>query len=102
MHVAGTDNEVDSLRGEPGGHGLVALVPGAIGVELEDLGGDPGPLCPRERPGTRPVGGDRPNRQAGVDERLQVRTLAAHEHADHDSTILPITRSSPGSGTTAQ
>ena len=38
----------------------------------------------------------------GVEQRLQVRSLARDEHADHARTILPITSSSPGSGTTAR
>ena len=53
--------------------------------------------------GVARVRGDSDDGQARVEERLEVRPLAADEHADHDSTMPPIT-SSPGCGsaTTAQ
>ncbi len=47
---------------------------------------------------------DRDDGELGVEQRLQVRALAADQHADHASTILPIASSPAASaaGTTAQ
>ena len=61
----------------------------AIVVELEGCGRDPGLLGPLERAHAGRVARDRDDRQARVDQRLQVRPLAADEDADHAS--LPIT-----------
>ena len=55
---------------------------------------------PLERARVLPVRRHRPDRQPGVDQRLEVRPLAADEHADH--SIRPITRRPAASGTTAQ
>ena len=61
----------------------------------EGGGRDPCGACTNESVGVLPVGGDRSDRQARVDQRLQVRAVPGDEDADH--AIRPIT-SSPGAG----
>src|SRR5205814_5105350 len=100
VHVPGADDKVDAAPGEPLGHGGVAGVAVRVVVELEDGGGDPGLPRPLEGAHARVVARDRDDRQARVDQRLQVRTFAADQDADHAS--LPMTSAPLGaSGTTA-
>src|SRR5581483_11267150 len=101
VHVSGKDDELDAARLQPLREGDVALLPALVVGGGEDGGLDTGCLGALERTHARLVRGDGDDRQARVEQRLEVRPLAAHEDADH--AILPIT-SSPGSasGTTAQ
>src|SRR5436309_1955441 len=102
LHVAREDDELDASLGEPFRE---LLVPPLSRLELHHWKGgglDSGPRGPVERLRLRVVGRDRDDRQARVEQRLQVRPLAADEDADH--RISPMTSSPPASaaGTTAQ
>ena len=101
VHVPGADHELDAAPLEPVGHRGVALVPICKVVELEHPTRHTGRLRPRERAGARDVRRDGDHGQACVEQRLEVRSLAADEDADHARTIVPITSASPGSGVTA-
>ena len=103
MHVAGEHRELHAALEEPAGERLVALARGrrtqppsktAVGMPAAAA------RSSARTPGS--IRRDRDDRQAGVDQRLEVRPLAADEHADHPRTTLPMTCSSPGSATTAQ
>ena len=95
VHVPGADDEVDAVLDQPVGHRRVARLAVGVVVELEGGGRDPGRPRPLERPRIGLVARDRDDRQALVDQRLQVRPLAADEHADHVSR--PITVPAPAS-----
>ena len=83
VHVPGADDQVDAVLDQPVGHRRVARLAVVEVVELEGGGRDPGRLRPLERARVGLVAGDRDDRQALVDQRLQVRALAADEDADH-------------------
>ena len=102
LHVAGADDEADAVLLEPVRHHGVALLAARELVEREGGRRHVRPFGPLERARIRPRGGDGVDGQPRVEERLEIRALAADEDADHPATILPITSSSPGSGTTAQ
>ena len=105
VHVAGADDDADAVLLEPVRHRRVALLPVGEALQLERARGDAGRAGPVERAHALLVRRDRDDRQLRVEERLEVRALAAHEDADHAGTILPMTRSSrpaSASGTTAQ
>ncbi len=93
LHVAGADDELDAVLLEPVGHRQCRAPRGRRSRRARRRGRDPGRARrARARARLGPVRGDRGDRQAGVDQRLQVRALAADEHADHArSTIRPIT-----------
>ena len=100
VHVPRQHDDLDAVLLEPGRHHEVALLARVVAVERERRSRDargPGPL---ERARLLPVRRHRPDRQPGVDQRLEVRPLAADEHADH--SMRPITRWPAASGTTAQ
>ena len=78
--------------------GVELVASGGTAAHLEELGA----ARPLERARPGPVRRDGDDRQARVDQRLEVRPLAADEDADHAASTRPITSSSPGSGTTAQ
>jgi len=101
VNEAGADDELDATLLELGGHRLVAPLAALVPRDIEHARRDPRRLGPRECAHARLVGGDRGEWKLAVDQRLQVRALAADEHPDH--RIRPIT-SSPGCGsdTTAQ
>ena len=110
VHVAGADDQLDAAALEPVGHRRVPRRPVGVVVELEDGRLDAGRLGALERPHAGPVRGDRDDREARVEQRLQVRPGAGDEHADHPNrtpspgSTAPITSPSPASpaGTTAQ
>ena len=91
LHVAGEDDKLDPALGEPLSQVLVPALPR---VELDRGEGarfDPGLRGPVERLRLRVVRGNRDDRQVRVEQRLQVRSLAADE--DADQRISPITSS---------
>ena len=83
LHVAGADDELDAVPLEPGGHREVAIVAARVGVELEHRVWDGGRFGPLEREHTGDVRGDGGDRQAVVDQSLEVRARARDEDADH-------------------
>ena len=102
VHVAGEDDQATPCSSSQAAIARSRPLAAAYARELEDGGRDPGRARPCERRRSGPVRGDRADRQAGVDQRLQVRALPGDEHADH-STLPPITRRARGPpGTTAQ
>src|ERR687887_1353069 len=99
-HVTGEDDEVNTPELEPVRELAVACLTVGVAVQLEDAGRDPGGRRALERRHAGLVGRDCRNRQAGVDQRLQVRAPAGDEDADHRSS--PMTSVPTGaSGTTA-
>ena len=97
VHVAGADDEPTPCSCEPVRHRRVALL--AVGELVERETPRPAPRPRSARSSARAPGrfdATARDRQPGVEQRLQVRALAADEHADHAATIRPITRSSPG------
>ena len=80
---------------EPGRHHEIALLAVGVAVEREGGGRYPRGACTNQSVGVLPVGGDGSDREARVDQRLQVRAVPGDEDADH--AIRPIT-SSPGAG----
>ncbi len=87
---------------EPVGHRRVAFVSSCEVAEGEDGGWNSGSLGALECANAARVRGDGDDRQPGIEQCLKIRALAADEHADHRRAIVPMTRSSPGSGSTAQ
>ena len=84
-------------------HGVDATPVEELTEIPEMLGGRDGSGCGAfQRTCVWAVRGDRGDGEPGVEQRLQVRSLAADEDADHARTIVPTTRASPGSGTTAR
>ena len=101
MHVTGAHDELDPLRIEPVRERRVTRVSVLELVEREHGARHSGRRRTLERSRPGHVGRDRHDRQALVEQRLQVRPLARDQDADHVRTMRPITSSSPGSGTTA-
>ena len=101
VHVPGAHDQVDPVLDQPVGHRRVARVAVGVVVELESRRRDPGRSRPLERPRIGVVARDRDDRQALVDQRLQVRPLAADEHADHVSRPITVPAAASASGTTA-
>ncbi len=100
MHVAGEHDRLDAVLLEPGRHHEIALL--AVDVAVERKGGCryPRGACTNESVGVFAVGGDGSDREARVDQGLQVRAVPRDEDADH--AIRPITSSlGAGSATTA-
>src|SRR5438093_1229462 len=100
MHVTGQHDEVDPAQLEPVGE--LAIARGAIRVaaRVEDAVRDSGGVGACEPAGVGAIRRDGCDRQSGVDQGLQIRSLAGDEHADHASS--PMTIASGGaSGTTA-
>ena len=95
LHVAGQHRELDAVVEQPVGERLVALVSARVRRLLEDGGRDACRLRSGERAHAGAVRRDGHDRQAGVDQRLEVRALPADEHPDHAS--LQTTPSIPGS-----
>ena len=114
LHVPGEDEELDTALPEPPRERLVALLAARIVRGIEHGRRDAGRLGSLERPDARPVGRHRDDRQARVDQRLEIRPLTAAQDADHASlhstpdrpaSIRPMTRSdapTSSGGTTAQ
>ena len=74
---------------EPGGHGDVAGLARLEGREREHVRRDAGGARAFERPGSLGARGDGDDGQAVVEQRLEVRALPRHEHADHGPTDPP-------------
>ena len=100
LHEARQHDQLDIQLLEPGRHDEIALLPARMAVEAEGGRGDAGGTGALQRIRVLPARRDGDDGQAGVDQRLEVRPVAADEHADHSTR--PITSSSPGSATTAQ
>jgi hypothetical protein len=83
VHVAGADHEADTVLFEPVGHRGVALLPGPVVVQLEHGRRHARVLGALERPRARPVRRDGGDRQARVDQRLEVRPLPGDEDPNH-------------------
>ena len=95
MHVAGADDELDAVRLEPLRERDVALLAARVVRRAAKTAVAMFAASARSSARTPAlVRGDRGDRQPRVEQRLEVRPLAADEHADH--AIRPITRS-PGS-----
>src|SRR6266516_5862106 len=90
MHVAGADDDVDAGLREPVGHRRVAGFAVGVVLLLKGGGGDPGCLGPLEGGHARLVRGDRGDRQAFVDEGLEVRSLPAYQDADRAPLAGPL------------
>ena len=101
LHVPRADDELDAAALEPVRHREVAGIAIVVVVEREELHGDTSCGSSPERPHAGLVGRNRHNGESRVEQRLQVRSFAGDEDADHARTMVPITRASPGSGTTA-
>src|SRR5262249_40233985 len=100
VHVAGEDDEIDATKLQPIGD--LSIARGAVRkpFEREDATRDASSIGASERGCVGSVGGDRRDREAGIDQRLQVGPLARHQDSDHASA--PITSAPSGaSGTTA-
>ena len=104
MHVPGADDDADTVLLQPVRHRRVALLAVVEAVQLERARRHPGRTGAVESTNPVAVRRDGDDGELGVEQRLQVRALAADQHADHASTILPIASSSAASaaGTTAQ
>src|SRR6266511_157465 len=103
VHVSSEHDEVDTTKSEPIRNVAITRVPVAIARELEDAHRDSGLFRALERAYAALVAGDARNREAAVDQRLEIRPFAADEDADHVRSIAPITSACDGaSGTTAQ
>src|SRR5467141_3799780 len=91
-----------SSRCEPFGHRCVTLLAADEVLERKHSRGNARGLgaCKRARVGS--VRRDRDDRQALVEQSLEVRSFTGNEDPDHERTIFPITKCSPGSLTTAQ
>ncbi len=92
-HVAGENDELHAALPEPLRQLLVSAFTALELGRRERASLDAGLCGAVQAFRLRVVGGDRDDRQAGVEQRLQVRSLAADQHADH--RISPITRSPP-------
>ena len=102
VHVARADDQPHAPLLEPVRHRGVPLHAVVVVLERERGGGDARGRRPLERARVGPVGRDGAHGQPRVEQRLEVRALAADEHSDQ--VILPITSSPAASaaGTTAQ
>ena len=83
-------------------HAEIALLATLVVGGIEDGRVDASSLGTLQRADGRPVRGDAGDREACIDEGLQIRALARDEHADHAASMCPITSRPAGSGTTAQ
>src|SRR5437764_3155472 len=95
MHVAREDDEVNAAKLEPVGELRVAVRAIRVALEREDARRDAGGARPFERSHAVLIRRHACDREPRVDQRLQVRPLAADEDTDHRSS--PIT-SAPGGG----
>jgi hypothetical protein len=101
VHVPRADHELDSVTLEPVRHRAVAGIAIVVVTEWEELRCDARSRSSLESAYARLVRRDSDDRKAGIEERLEIRALAADQDPDHERTMVPITSASPGSGTTA-
>ncbi len=85
VHVTGADDECGALLDEPARHREVSCLARLEVGQLEYGHGDSRPSRPLERVRAGHVARDARDRQAGVDQRLEVRARAGDEDADHES-----------------
>ena len=83
VHVTGEDDQVDPAQLEPLGQLAIAGLTVGIAVELEDAVRNSRCVGAFECGCVAAVGRHGGDRQAGVDQRLQVRSVAGDEHPDH-------------------
>src|SRR5438034_11775072 len=102
LHVAGKNDQIDVVLLEPGCHQEIPLLADGMAIDAERRRREAGRTGPHDGVGILAARRHSDDREAGVDQRLQVRPPPADENADYAASILPITSSSPGSGTTAQ
>ena len=102
MHVAGADDQLDAALRQPGSHRRVACVAVGVVVQVEHLPATPARRARSSALRLGPVRRHGDDGKAGVEQRLEVGPLAAHEHADHAEATRPTTRPSVGDGTTAR
>src|SRR5436190_6691454 len=98
LHVAGEHDEVDIVRREPLGKARITFFTARVVGRREDACVNACVARALERADAGLVRRDACDRESRVDEGLEIRSLAADEDADHESS--PITSDSVGASST--